>query len=354
MNAECGQKDPVRKPIAVWLVEILGWAYFVLACNPVVFAVVRTCIERSTDYIFFAIFGMSVALLPLCVVLSLRRGHRARFLWFNTTLLSLFLLTVGIVTLSYSTPPIPTPEIAIFLTSLLIFLVLVIGPFVLLNLPASKQWSEGMSGDVARRRKGDVGCLTACLLAGALIAWLVIASGRSAVLRLRTGGMSMLGRNLFVNMEQNEKSHESGETWVDPASCTNSTQFVLKLIEEDVGYANALREKSDIWCIAVNPPEDENFPVIFTDNIDPHELLSLKEGARLLPLTCPKTRGGRCFGFCEKAAIIVRGCGAANVVLSARPIPTHIFPNGVPKPGQSTYFLTPTGRVGCSVQDIAP
>ena len=150
-------------------------------------------------------------------------------------------------------------------------------------------------------------------------------------------------------MTQNNMDHESGEEWIAPSSCTNSTQFVQLLNATHVkelreAYGWELRE-TNIWCIAVNPPEDDAFPLIFTCNIDPRELLCPQDENQPLKLTCPKARCGTCFDICEKAAVIVRAGGAAQIVKNQYSSPNRIFPNGIPKPGPNTYFLTPTGRV---------
>ena len=65
-----------------------------------------------------------------------------------------------------------------------------------------------------------------------------------------------------------------------------------------------------------------------------------------MKLTCPKKWGGTCFRICEKAAVFVRDNGTSSIVRSKYPNRWKIlFPNGIPKPGPDTYFLTPTGRV---------
>ena len=156
--------------------------------------------------------------------------------------------------------------------------------------------------------------------------------------------MAMRGRGLHGYICLNNHSRESGKDWVDASSCTNSTQFVNALwakFSEDKGPC----PKSDVWCVAVNPPGDDQFPVLVSANIDPRELLCPQDENQPLKLTCPKEWGGTCFSFCEKAAVFVYVGGAACVRKSKYARPKHIFPNGIPKPNPDTYFLTPTGRV---------
>ena len=123
-----------------------------------------------------------------------------------------------------------------------------------------------------------------------------------------------------------------------------STQFLQSLLEK---YGECVRY-TNIWCVAVNPPEDGTFPLLFTDNVDPLELLHPKEengNVWCLTRTCPNKKwGGPCFGLCEKAAVIIFVNGGwlihegGGIVTSKGSAPCY-------KPGPDTYFLTPTGRV---------
>ena len=154
----------------------------------------------------------------------------------------------------------------------------------------------------------------------------------------------MRGRNLYVFMMQDNQEHESGGDWIDPASFSNSTQFVQALwakLDED----KAPCPYPDSWCIAVNPPDNDKFPVMVTANIDPRELLRPSNEDQPLKLTCPKEWGGSCFKFCEKAGVIVYKGGASQIFKNKYVRPSLIFNDGIPKPGPDTYFLTPTGRV---------
>ena len=141
-------------------------------------------------------------------------------------------------------------------------------------------------------------------------------------------------------LDENNSSRENGGEWVDPSTCTNSTQFVNALYDK-----LGMERRHDEWCIAVNPPNDDRFPVLFTANIDPRELLRPSNADRPLKLTCPKEWGGSCFKFCEKAGVIVYKGGITQIVKGKYARPKLIFLDDIPKPGPDTYFLTPTGRV---------
>ena len=141
-------------------------------------------------------------------------------------------------------------------------------------------------------------------------------------------------------MIENELAHAEGAEWIDPDSCTNSTQFIRALLEK-VGEddAKTASKYADCWCVAVNPPDDDQFPVVITANVDPHELLFPQDPDAPLKLTCPKERGGGCFDFCERAAVIVYKDGAAQICMKYTPRVD------IPRPRPDTYFLSPTGRL---------
>ena len=68
-----------------------------------------------------------------------------------------------------------------------------------------------------------------------------------------------------------------------------------------------------MWCIAVNPPDDDSFPLLITSNVNPRELLFPENAESPIALTCPRKWGGTCFKFCEKSAVIVRSGGSIPV-----------------------------------------
>ena len=229
-------------------------------------------------------------------------------------------------------------------------LLLLIVPLVLLYLPSSAQWFKEKTEEMAGAN-GCLSCLVGCvtfLMALALLA-IMFSPARGRMTNGMVHLISIQCRELFWCMAHNNMARESGEEWLDPARCTNSTQFV-QLLREKYGkelvdtYGRELRD-TNIWCIAVNPPDDDAFPLIFTCNIDPRELLCPQDEDQPWKLTCPKTWGGTCFNFCENAAVI--GCvgGAPHFLEGKYARSKFISRDGIPKPGPDTYFLTPTGRV---------
>ena len=336
----------MKKPLPVKIVEALGWTYVALAVLGLLCAIVgvASALMHPFDRILICLFCLAPIVLFGGMLVFLRHGRRGWFIVPNTLLFAL--LSAGLVLDSLEHSAVGF-AIAI---ALVVSLLLLVAPLVLLYLPSSAQWLKEKAESSAEPNgclPGSVGCATILTALAVLAILFVPSKGRMADGRVSI--VSKQAGELLWCMTQNNMDHESGEEWIAPSSCTNSTQFVQLLNATHVkelreAYGWELRE-TNIWCIAVNPPEDDAFPLIFTCNIDPRELLCPQDENQPLKLTCPKARGGTCFDICEKAAVIVRAGGAAQIVKNQYSSPNRIFPNGIPKPGPNTYFLTPTGRV---------
>ena len=336
----------MKKPLPVKIVEALGWTYVALSVLGLFCALVgvASASMKPFDCILLCLFCLvPIVVLSVGMLVSLRHGRRGWFIVPNTLLFAL--LSAGLIL------DLLDHHAGGFAIALVASLLLLIVPLVLLYLPSSAQWFKEKTEEMAGAN-GCLSCLVGCvtfLMALALLA-IMFSPARGRMTNGMVHLISIQCRELFWCMAHNNMARESGEEWLDPARCTNSTQFV-QLLREKYGkelvdtYGRELRD-TNIWCIAVNPPDDDAFPLIFTCNIDPRELLSQTEGDRNLTRTCPKAWGGTCFRFCEKAVVIVRAGGAAQMIVKDKYFsPNRIFPNGIPKPGPDTYFLTPTGRV---------
>ena len=336
----------MKKPLPVKIVEALGWTYVALSVLGLFCALVgvASASMKPFDCILLCLFCLvPIVVLSVGMLVSLRHGRRGWFIVPNTLLFAL--LSAGLIL------DLLDHHAGGFAIALVASLLLLIVPLVLLYLPSSAQWFKEKTEEMAGAN-GRLSCLVGCvtfLMALALLA-IMFSPARGRMINGMVHLISIQCRELFWCMAHNNMAHEFGEEWLDPARCTNSTQFV-QLLREKYGkelvdtYGRELRD-TNIWCIAVNPPDDDAFPLIFTCNIDPRELLSQAEGNRNLTRTCPKAWGGTCFRFCEKAVVIVRAGGAAQMIVKDKYFsPNRIFPNGIPKPGPDTYFLTPTGRV---------
>ena len=333
--------DDVKKPLPVKIVEVIAWTYVALSLVGVLGAIVAEC--RGNGGALMSLFGILLdGSFPLALffgmILSLRRGSRAWFVVPNT-IVTLLCLFGSAVVLCES-----ISAVALFLG--LVALLLFVGPLVLLYMPTSTRWFKAKAKD---GRPDSLGCLGVFLLAllfvvGGSIFPSIICYSRVGRINVQSQMMAMCGRNLYAFMMQDNQEHESGGDWIDPASFSNSTQFVQALWAK-LGEDKAPCPYPDSWCIAVNPPDNDKFPVMVTANIDPRELLCSQDKDQPLKLTCPKEWGGTCFKVCEKAGVIVYKGGNTKIVKSKYARPNVIFPDGIPKPGPDTYFLTPTGRV---------
>ncbi len=329
----------MKKPLTVKIVEALGWTYVALAVLMLFYAVVHVA---SEPLVLVCLCCLAPLVVSVGMLVSLRHGRHEWFVVPNTVLLALLSAGLALDLLEHTSLGLAVAGVA--------SLILVAVPLILLYLPSSVQWFKEKRKDTA----GTNGCLSSLFVCSAIFMALALLAmmctpARGRMVDGRKHAISVQSRDLFWCMANNNLAHESGEEWIDPFSCTNSTQFV-QLLREKYGqellhtHFRMLRD-TNIWCIAVKPPDVDAFPLIFTCNIDPRELLCPQDENQRLKLTCPKARCGTCFRFCEKAAVIVDVGGAAKVVENKYSRPNRIFPNGIPKPGPETYFLTPTGRV---------
>ena len=331
--------NDLKKPLPVVIVETLSWIYVMLSVLLFILAIVSACRgsgESLSGILFAVLFGLCLLALPVGMFFALRLGRRTWFLAPNTIVMSLCLMG-AIEALCDSAAALPF---------VLLALLFGIGPIVLLFLPSSSRWFNEMSGDDTPSPFGCAGIVVVGVLwlafVGPCLSDLYFSKQRMTPVLF--SAMAMRGRNLNISMIENQLAHESGEDWIDPASFTNSTQYV-KALWAKLGEGKVPCPYPDSWCIAVNPPDNDKFPVMVTANIDPRELLCSQDKDQPLKLTCPKEWGGSCFKVCEKVGVIVYKGGASQIFKNKYVRPSLIFNDGIPKPGPDTYFLTPTGRV---------
>ena len=329
----------MKKPLPVKIVEVLGWMYVALSVVWIIVLIVAQVfgIDQEGEVWPLVLCGSFPLLLSLGMVLSLRRGRSGWFLVPNTVVFSLFLLG-AIVSLTSLEGAVIAGVIALLL----------VAPIALLWSPSASRWFNTMSGDDS---PGPVGCALGMLLVflGSIGGCFVSDYQTRNYKRLaRLHAMSFRARELSKMMAENEGAGKSGTEWIDPAVCTNSTQFVRALMERaglDIGYA-------DFWCVAVNPPDDDRFPILVTANVDPRELLNPPGTDARLNLICPKKAwGGACGDFCEKGAVVVFRNGVSQTLKRKWARPRLMFRSvdssrdDIPVPRPDTYYLTPTGRV---------
>ena len=332
----------MNKPIPVKIVEVIGWVYVALAVLLILVLVISSAfvVDHEGEIWPLVLCGSFPLLLSLGMALSLRRGRRGWFLVPHTVILSLFLLC-AIASLCASA------SLGGAVVAGLVVLLLV-APIVLLWCPSASRWFNEMSGDDSPRPAGCalfmilviLGSIDGCIFSDYLI--------RNARRTAMLNAMSFRARELSGIMAENEEANKAGAEWIDPAACTNSTQFIRALVEKaghDIGC-------EDFWCVAVNPPDDDIFPVLVTANIDPRELLNPSDADARLTLVCPKkVWGGVCRDFCEMGAVVVYKSGVSQALKRKWARPRLMFRSAdstredIPVPRPDTYYLTPTGRV---------
>ena len=246
--------NDLKKPLPVVMVETLGWIYVMLSVLLFILAIVSACRgsgESLSGILFAVLFGLCLLALPVGMVFALRLGRRTWFLAPNTIVMSLCLIG-AIEALCDSAAALPF---------VLLALLFGIGPIVLLFLPSSSRWFNEMSGDDSPSPFGCAGIVVVGVLwlafVGPCLSDLYFPKQRMTT--ALSSAMAMRGRNLNISMIENQLAHESGEDWIDPASFTNSTQYV-KALWAKLGEGKVPCPYPDSWCIAVNPPDNDKFP----------------------------------------------------------------------------------------------
>ena len=162
--------------------------------------------------------------------------------------------------------------------------------------------------------------------------------------------MAMRRRKLFCILAENEIARQSGESWVDPTTCSNSVEFIEKLLVQYKPDEKAewVRKESRRWSVAVNVPESAtNFPVFVSANLDPSQFPRAWDGVTDADqkFELAQLPGADELRIGKKAVVIVRKGGAASVCKAKYCELRYIFSFCPYELGEDTYFLTPAGKV---------
>ena len=321
----------MKKPFAVTIVEVLGWFYLALLVS--LAAAHAACANSSK----FALCMLLLEIWPVPIlggfVFSLRQGCRALFLCPHTAVL--LLVAAGLV--AYSRVYLDLMVVVAIALSLALAVV----PIILLYLPRSNKWFAE-SGSIGVSARSTCAIAIVCLVFAVVVSLPEMGCCRNMAYNRKSQDVGMFGRNLREYMVANMRNRDGAAAWIDPSHCTNSTQFVEALTE---GSPDFDQKYMDVWCIAVNPPVNDNFPILFTHNINLHGLLPEQDDKWRLEFACPEVWGGTCLGFCKKMGVIILSDGTLLIPRGKMRRLSWIFPNGRPIPVADTYFLTPTGRV---------
>lgn len=325
--------ETMKKPLTVRIAEALGWLYVILAV--ILMGVSLFCYLYRGEFLDAVASGISYLCFlafPAALVLALRQGRRAWFVWPHTVIVLVVLMVAAAI---------PAVVAAI------IALILLVSPFVLLFCPEASRWFREMS---IGRKPDKFGGWTAAILLLIFVAFVgsvipCIAVPRNKMYYAKASSMLNRMRVLYYLMIENDENRESGKAWVDPAAYTNSTDFIMALSSLVEDATSSLGRYTNIWCVVVNPPDDELFPVLFTANINLPDLFRDDGARRRISLTCPKKWGGECFDVCEKAAVVMRKGGGGQIVKGTYSGGLLSFSKDVRAQLETTYMLTPTGRV---------
>ena len=324
----------MKKPLAVSIVEALGWTYVAFYASGLIFAF---CKMYSRDGFVDAAIMSGVLLpqlcLPIGMVVALRKGRRSWFLWPHTVLVALIVVIYIFASIEW------------FVWIVLLLLSLIAIPIVLLFCPDASLWFNEKS---AGRKPGKYGCVVAIcvfllIIFGSVLPDAVI-GGRSQVYYAKSNAIALRMRALYGVIAENNVRQANGGSWVDPNAFSNSTEFVQALGDEYRDMVQYLGRYTNIWCVVVNPPDDDRFPVLFSANLNPSCLLCSTNNLCHQGLMCPKQWGGECFGVCEKMACVAFKGGATQIVKSKY---IHSLAYHREKSAQlgAIHILTPTGRV---------
>lgn len=220
-------------------------------------------------------------------------------------------------------------------------------PLVLLYGPSSSNlWFLSFP----LQRGLGTGCCTLLVLAivGLMASMVDVAPPTRKNYSALMGVTASRGLNMFVLLTRNEAERAAGAQGVDVAACTNSAELAEKIGACFGGDPEEMARVGRMWSFAVNVPPGapDTFPVMITANVDPAELPREWDGKtdkdKLLELK--PLEGVEPLRFGDKAIVIVRKGGAAQVIKRKYMKLKTIFGDKPFKLGKDTYYLTPVGR----------
>ena len=325
-----------------WSVKVVWWWYLTLACAscvPLVFCLVKGDPFGRGEFFQSLAGTASLAAYFSGLALAVRRGRRG---WATVPygMVGLLIIMIGWeAALCYGL----TLKNGLFLFAAA---ALTVFPIALLHVPSSKAWFQRWP-----RPKGTgVGWLFGVFVVGFLVSFIEFAPPEARVIAANSSSMAMRGRNLFCVLSENEIARQSGGPWVDPRACSNSVEFIEKLLAQYKPDEKAvwIRKEPRQWSVAVNVPESAtNFPVFVSANLDPSQFPHAWDGVtdadRKLELA--QLPGADELRIGKKAVVIVRKGGASNVFKAKYCKLKHIFNYCPYELGEDTYFLPPAGKV---------
>ena len=326
-----------------WSVKIVWWWYLTLACAscvPLVFCLVKGDPFGHGELFQLLAGTSSLAAYFSGLALAVRRGRRG---WATVPygVVGLLMIMFGWTGVSrYGL----TLKNGLFLFAAA---VLTVFPIALLYLPSSKAWFRRWPR--SKRLGVGFGCLVNVFVVGALVSCIAFTPSEARVIAANASVMARRGSNLLCVLAENELARQSGGFWVDPTTCSNSVEFIEKLLAQHRPDEKAewIQQEAHQWSVAVNVPESAtNFPVFVSANLDPSQFPRVWNGVtdadRKFELA--QLPGADELRIGKKAVVIVRKSGAASVY-KAKYCQIKFILNGSYELGEDAYFLTPAGKV---------
>ena len=339
---EAAETECSRPPVGVRIVELLA-----TICRVLVFALlIASVLMGGINFVLplLVVAGL-VFFLVMGMVKCVRHG---RFVWFWMPILAIAAWVVWVSYIDLYVGMAKEGSVSIALVSVIaVMSFLGIAPAALLLLPSSRRWAAEAR---SCRKKGHPRLRVVLGLICLLLLLAMLLPSTNFFKNITLYREIHEARDLHNRMLQNDLLRASGSGWVDPASCQDSKQFVQRLLGEKA--ESSLMSQS--WCIAVNPPDDDEFPVIMVDGImidlmlDPKNEqypVAWKHGENRRTFTEPVVvlRNGQVKFVCAETRES-HGFGAYSVKTRSK-TPKELFGGRVPSPAPDTYFLTPTGRL---------
>ena len=330
-----GQAVRLRMPWSVRVVAALAWTYVVSVVAWAAYLFVRSRFDRhfaasvdSFPHVFYMVVLLVLVIVMLCGVMQ----GRFRLFAYPCILVAVSEFFVGVMESMSLTCCVE--GIALMVGAVVLGVV----PVVLLMLPSSRKWQEERLG----HRTEGYSC--GCLLVFFLLILCMTPLTSYTTSEERVHDSCFMAKIVGALVCDNDAARKrGGAEWIDPATCSNSTQFVQALLGGRVG-AYKYRQR-ETWIIAVNPPDADNFPVVVSANVDIAELLRPGDAQRRVALKCSEDLGAPCLLHCMGTAVVARKGGEVEGVRGKTVTPASIFGSHVPRPPSETYFLTPTGRL---------
>ena len=335
-----GPAARLRMPWPVRVVAALAWTYVVSVVAWAASLVVRSRFDRhfaaSVDnpiYVFYLVVLLLLVIVMLCGVMQ----GRFRLFAYPCILFAFLVVLKGVM------EDIASTFGGEFLALMVGAVVLGVVPVVLLMLSSSRKWQEERLG----QRTEGYSC--GCLLVIFLLCLLMTHICSQTTSERRAFNSRLMVQHVRALVCDNESARKrGGAEWIDPATCSNSTQFVQALLGGHVGAYKYMQRET--WIIAVNPPDDDSFPVVISANVDIAELLRPGDELRLVALKCSEENGAPCLLHCMDSAVVARKGGEVYMSRGKAVSPDRIFGGPVPRLPSETYFLTPTGRINIVVE----